>query len=178
MEHLPLPEVRRRVTRIPRPDLLRLNWLARLYAARLRYGAVDEILGEAITRALEGRRPWPVTVGTVAFLAGVMRSIASEWRGKAERDLLDHSTVELEDAVRLPGNGADEAIAAIHLVIAKIRTKLDNEPRLLGLFELRLKDQTAAQIQVVLGLDKNAYDQDWRDLKDRILDIFPDGYPL
>ncbi len=63
-------------------DLLRLKAMARLRARGLP-GDVGwtDLLNEAVARALEGSRPWPAGVPIVAFLAGVMRSIASEhWR--------------------------------------------------------------------------------------------------
>jgi DNA-directed RNA polymerase specialized sigma24 family protein len=179
MKHLPVAEVRRRLTQIARADIVRLNWLARLYAAKLGRDATDELLDEAITRALEGRRPWPADVAIVAFLAGVMKSIASEWRGKAERDPLRRNTVEIDDAVPgLPTDESHEAEAAIHILIAHISARLSDEPLLRGLFELRLNDRSPAQIQAALSLDANAFDRAMRGLKQRLLEIFPAGYPL
>ena len=179
MKHLPVADVRRRVTRIAQTDIVRLNWLARLYAAKLGQDAVDELLGEAITRALEGRRPWPANVETVAFLAGVMKSIASEWRGKAQRDPLQRNTVQVDDdAPGLPNDEGHEATAAVHILITKIGNELKNDPLLRGLFELRLNDQSPAQIKAVLLLDANAFDKAMRSLKQRLLEIFPGGYPL
>ena len=113
---LPLPEVIRRVSHVPRTDRVRLNWLARLYAAKTGARASgDDLFGEAITRVIAGQRRWPDHVGTVAFLAGTMMSIASEWRGKAARDLPDLSTAGLEDAAEAPGPADDETATALRL---------------------------------------------------------------
>jgi DNA-directed RNA polymerase specialized sigma24 family protein len=63
-------------------DLLRLKTIARLHARGLPPDvAWDDLLQEAITRVLTGRRRKPDAVAMVAFLAGVMRSLRSEhWR--------------------------------------------------------------------------------------------------
>jgi hypothetical protein len=86
VSHLSIAEARVRLTRLARVELIRLGGLAGCYAVGLGRDALDELLGEAITRALEGRRAWPKDLAAVPFLAGVMRSIADEWRSKGSRD--------------------------------------------------------------------------------------------
>lgn len=63
-------------------EMLRLKAIARLRARDLP-GDIgwSDLLNEAIARALDGSRRRPYGVGIVVFLAGIMRSIASEhWR--------------------------------------------------------------------------------------------------
>ncbi|MBT1517494.1 hypothetical protein KIP88_45225 [Bradyrhizobium sp. SRL28] len=78
--HLSLGEVRRIISRLRGPDLVRLSLLARAWAAGLRYHDTDDLLYEALDRILSGRRLWPSEVPLPAFLSQVMRSIASQWR--------------------------------------------------------------------------------------------------
>ncbi|WP_146172536.1 sigma-70 family RNA polymerase sigma factor [Mesorhizobium helmanticense] len=62
-------------------DFARLGRIAQLRARGLPGVEWRDILHDAIQRSLDGTRRWPVDVPFVAFLRGVMRSIASEhWR--------------------------------------------------------------------------------------------------
>ena len=72
-------------------DLVRLKRLAQLRARLLPGLEWDELLNEALLRALDGSRQWPEGVPLLAFLAGIMRSLvdsrAEERRRLAERTL-------------------------------------------------------------------------------------------
>lgn len=76
---------------VTRMDLLRLKSIARLHARGLPPDVSwDDLLQEAITRVLTGKRVKPDEVGMVAFLAGIMRSLRTDhvrraWAG-ARRD--------------------------------------------------------------------------------------------
>jgi DNA-directed RNA polymerase specialized sigma24 family protein len=63
-------------------ELLRLNALARLWTRGLPETlSWADVLQEAIARALDGSRKWPLGVPILAFLSGVMRSICDDhWR--------------------------------------------------------------------------------------------------
>lgn len=63
-------------------ELLRLNALARLWTRGMPETlSWADVLQEAIARALDGSRKWPVGVPILAFLSGVMRSICDDhWR--------------------------------------------------------------------------------------------------
>src|SRR3974390_2860328 len=66
-------------------ELLRLNALARLWTRGMP-GTLSwaDVLQEAIARALDGSRKWPLGVPILAFLSGVMRSICDDhWRQHA-----------------------------------------------------------------------------------------------
>jgi hypothetical protein len=52
--------------------------IAKAYAWKTRYG-YEDLIQEAFTRVLEGKRAWPRKLPAVVFLRGVMRSIASDW---------------------------------------------------------------------------------------------------
>jgi DNA-directed RNA polymerase specialized sigma24 family protein len=75
-------EIARTLAALSEIDLLRLKAIARLRARSLpRDVGWSDLLNEAVARALDGTRQCPPGIGIVAFLAGIMRSIASEhWR--------------------------------------------------------------------------------------------------
>ena len=72
-------------------ELVRLKRLAQLRARLLPGLEWEELLNEALLRALDGSRRWPESVPLLAFIAGVMRSLvdgrAEERRRQAERAL-------------------------------------------------------------------------------------------
>ena len=72
-------------------DLLRLKRVAQLRARLIPGLEWDELLNEALLRALDGSRRWPEGVPLLAFIAGIMRSLvdgrAQERRRLAERAL-------------------------------------------------------------------------------------------
>lgn len=56
-------------------DLVRLKRLAQLRARLLPGLEWEELLSEALLRALDGSRRWPESVPLLAFIAGIMRSL-------------------------------------------------------------------------------------------------------
>jgi DNA-directed RNA polymerase specialized sigma24 family protein len=75
-------EIARALAALSAVDMLRLKAIARLRARDLPDDTGwSDLLNEAVARALDGSRQCPPGVGIVVFLAGIMRSIASEhWR--------------------------------------------------------------------------------------------------
>jgi DNA-directed RNA polymerase specialized sigma24 family protein len=64
-----------------RADRVRLEHFARLRAAGLQGLDWEDLLHEAIDRALTGARKWPLSVPLVAFMCGTIRSISGDlWR--------------------------------------------------------------------------------------------------
>lgn len=80
-----------------------LRRLARNRCRVRRPGEEDEVIQEAICRALEGKRRWPKGLNLFAFLSGVMKSIVSEnpklgFRRNIDRDIDTDLDVVSEDA--------------------------------------------------------------------------------
>jgi len=79
-------------------DLVRLKRLAQLRARLLPGLEWDELLNEALLRALDGSRRWPEGVPLLTFLAGIMRSLVDhrvhERRRLAERALAASETAQ------------------------------------------------------------------------------------
>ena len=86
-----------------------LRKLARNRCGFKRPGEEEEVLQEAITRVLEGRRPWPKGENLFAFLSGVMRSIVSERVDKAKRTPKNVPFDTLTDARSLGTSAEGEA---------------------------------------------------------------------
>src|SRR5262245_45420892 len=76
-------ELKRSIAGLSAADWLRLHKVARAFCRGAAFDA-DDLLQEALQRALEGTRHCTRTLEIVPFLAGVMRSIASDW-GKARK---------------------------------------------------------------------------------------------
>jgi RNA polymerase sigma-70 factor (ECF subfamily) len=76
-------------------DLVRLKRIAQLRARAAPGIEWEELLNEALVRALDGSRLWPAEVPLLAFLAGIMRSLvdarAAQRRRLAERTLACHA---------------------------------------------------------------------------------------
>ena len=82
--------VARALAALPPSDLLRLKRVAQLRAQLIPGLEWDELLNEALLRALDGSRRWPEGVPLLAFIAGIMRSLdgrAQERRRLVERAL-------------------------------------------------------------------------------------------
>lgn len=90
-------EVRAGIDDLSEADVLRLRRAARALAHVCRLNA-DEILGEAVARALEGARKIPRSEKLMAVLWGAMRSIASN-----DRKLHDNARVDAAEPDELEG---------------------------------------------------------------------------
>ena len=115
--------------------------IAKVYARRTIYG-YEDLVQEAFTRVLDGRREWPVGVDVVQFLCGVMRSIAWDWRMQRQDHGADEET-QSEPASSEEGN----AIARI------------DAQKILGYFD----DDPIAK-RILLGMMDGARGEDLREL--------------
>jgi DNA-directed RNA polymerase specialized sigma24 family protein len=77
-------EVRRAIDALPAAEWLRLHKVARALC-RSTGSDPDDLLQEAFQRALDGSRQCPRDVDVIRFVAGVMRSIASDWSKARKR---------------------------------------------------------------------------------------------
>jgi hypothetical protein len=85
-EYLSRTEVAEAIRSLTDAEKTKLMKYARIQAAKTPYDGED-LFQEALTRCLEqGRRPWPRDVPVLGFLAGVTKSIASEWKDDPSPD--------------------------------------------------------------------------------------------
>jgi DNA-directed RNA polymerase specialized sigma24 family protein len=140
-------EIKTAIEAFPPVHWLRLHKVAR---ALCRHTGVEpeDLLQDAFRRALDGARLCPRDVDILRFLAGVMRSIASDW-SKARKRRAEVSLVA-------PGGGMGE-------VVAQIRDPRPNADEWLA------KEQEAACMRKAV-LDLFADDIAARRLLDGIMD--------
>lgn len=123
----------------------RLRKAARFLSARSRWqDDEDALLQEAITRVLEGRRPWPKREELARFLIGVMKSVASDAPKIGFRPNKDAGL----DAAEHKASSATSADGALHEKQVK--------GRLLELFEGH-EDQTMIVEGRFEGMEKSDF---------------------
>jgi RNA polymerase sigma-70 factor (ECF subfamily) len=92
-----------------RVGLFFLDWrrkALRFSALRLLAGLEwDELLNEALLRALDGRCRWPEGVPLLAFLAGIIMRSLVDARAHERRRLAEHALASGEAHVTAPPNG-------------------------------------------------------------------------
>jgi RNA polymerase sigma-70 factor (ECF subfamily) len=146
-------------------ELLRLKTLARWYARGLPADLTwEDLLQEALTRIIVGKRQVHGGVAIVAFVAGVMRSIRSEhWqrvegaraRGRARRSVRSASAdhpIQLTDLAPSP----DRALMA-QQELARVRELFAQDTTALVILDGLARDLTAQEIRLASGLSETDY---------------------
>lgn len=126
------------------------------YNARKFHGKVndadeEDLLQETLLRALDEQntRKWyPEKVPFIVFLAGCIRSIASDWRKSAR-------TTDMPDD--LPSTVRHDAQTEAAIMLEKIRELLKARPHATEIFDLKCLGLTSKEIQERLGLDGHLY---------------------
>ena len=95
-------DVARALAALTQADLLRLKRLAQQRARLVPGLDWEDLLNDALLRALDGSRRWPRGVPLRAFLAGIMRSLADA-RARERRQRIERSLAEAGgDSVAAP----------------------------------------------------------------------------
>jgi DNA-directed RNA polymerase specialized sigma24 family protein len=147
-------------------DLLRLKVIARLHGRSLPPDVSwADLLQEAFARVLDGSRAIPPGVATVAFLAGVMRSIkADHWRRRrrateqqpalaTQYQLLSRQSAEACD----PQPDPERWLIAAQQLQA-VGTLFAQDPVALQIIVGLGDGLTAEEIRATLGMTKTDYD--------------------
>jgi DNA-directed RNA polymerase specialized sigma24 family protein len=145
-------------------DLLRLKTIARLHARGLPPDvAWDDLLQEGFTRMITGQRVRPEGIGTVAFLAGIMRSLRTDHLRRAyraDRQALrfdqtadEPREVELSD----PNSGPEQWLIAQQQLTA-IEQLFAGDPVALLIIAGLGNGFSAEQIRAAEGISKVDYD--------------------
>jgi DNA-directed RNA polymerase specialized sigma24 family protein len=159
---------------VSRMDLLRLKGIARVYARGLAPEmAWEDMLQEALTRIVTGSRRRPEGLTTVAFVAGILRSLRAEYWRRATRGCgrgaIEHQGEEsLELAVPDPGPGPERALSARQELIA-IRQLFAGDPTILKIIEGLGEGLSAEQIRHAWGLSRTDYDSARRRMRRTLL---------
>lgn len=120
--------------------------IARAYARKTSYGHED-LLQEALTRVLEGKRAWPRKLPLAVFLRGVMRSIASDWLADSRDDSVD------VDAI-----GYVNHAAAARIDLHKMLALFADDPIAGKIFSAMLQGVKGEELREVSGLSPRDYE--------------------
>lgn len=137
-------------------DLLRLKAIARLHARGLPADVTwDDLLQEAITRLLTGKRVKPPDVPVVPFLAGIMRSLRTDHvrRGRRHRNDDDGPRVELMD----PSVDLERALIAAE-ELENLRVLFAADAVALSIIGAIAEGLEPEQIRAKLGISRTGYE--------------------
>jgi RNA polymerase sigma-70 factor (ECF subfamily) len=151
-------DIRRALAALSEPDLLRLQAIARLRCRGLPGLDWQELLHEAVLRALDGSRPWPPRVPLVAFLAGIMRSLRSDhWR--RHRAGTAPLPAQAAEAIDPPSEAPDpERIVAAAQALAAIDRLFADDPAALAVILGLSQGLSAKEIRHRTGLSETEYE--------------------
>ena len=169
-------EIAEVIRNLSQADWARLRMLARSHA-RVEISAED-LLQEAITRALEGTRRCPVDVGIVKFLEGAMRSISDgEQQKLANRSV--HVQIDEESNSTGSSENIEDCIVSSEQyanVYEEISSLFEDDSAAKDIVEGIIEGFTAAEQRELTGLDKTAYDTKRKLIRRRIDKKYPGGW--
>jgi len=128
--------------------------LAKAYAMKTSFD-YEDLLHEAYTRILDGKRVWPRSVAVVPFLAGVMKSIAWDWRRRDE-------SVEVGDV------GYEDQTAAARIDLQKVIVLFDDDPIAQKMVIALLDGARGEELRELSGLNKTEYESKRAKIRRRI----------
>lgn len=165
-DHLSTDEVIAALAQLGTADLVRLERLARRYG----YGEVDweELLNTAFERVIGGSRKWPRGLPWRAFLPGVLRSIAGEFRNKAKprasTDILatvlqgdDELGRDILESIPSADPPPEEILAARE-TLAEIEHMFDDDEHGLAVVLAKADGLSPIEAQAMFGMTATEYD--------------------
>jgi RNA polymerase sigma-70 factor (ECF subfamily) len=165
---LSLAEGRAIIQELSDADQMRLKKIARIIAGlmlrRTPYDH-DDLRQEAFDRVLSGRRVWPRGAPVGKFLAGVMKSIASEWKKKSKPHELVGDPAD-------PRCGVSQVMALIDM--KKIVAKFDDDPEAQKILFLLMQEVRGEELQWSSGLGKVEYESKRKKIRRRIEKLLAD----
>jgi len=145
-------------------DLVKLRQIARLRSHGLPTSTWEDLLQEALFRALAGMRQWPASVPFLAFLAQTMRSIASDERRRAqdveviaESDLGDDESSASRFNDIAVTTVTPELLAESRSALAEIENLFLSDPEALQILEGLALGAAPAEIQASSGMTAVQY---------------------
>lgn len=193
-------EVCQAIGSLTEAELVKLHRLAEgaAYRLRRRIPGLDgrEVFGESVLRVLNGRRQWkPKKVDFIGLLAGVIKSIESEWLERAKRP----ETPVLETDLPNASSDGDPIRNAIHQaadsrpspeqqltasqvlsqeeLFEQIEELLSNDPLAALIFSERRRGTKGPEIMKDLDLTRKEYDTAVRRMDRAIQKRWPEGMP-
>jgi DNA-directed RNA polymerase specialized sigma24 family protein len=135
--------------------------IAKAYAWKTSYGHED-LIQEALTRVLEGKRTWPRNLPMVVFLRGVMRSIASDWAPESHDDAVDVDTI-----------GYVNHAAAARIDAQKMLALFDDDPIAQKIFVAMLEGAKGEELRASSGLSLKDYETKRTKMRRRLEKMSP-----
>jgi len=158
-------------------DLLRLKTIARWHARGLPPDVTwEDLLQEALTRVLVGSRRIPEGVTTVAFIAGIMRSLRTEHWRRALRESPDDETLRIDHesehnrslALQDPAPGPERELISREALTAIERLFAD-DPTVLKIIAGLGEGLSAEQIRTSAKLSRTDYNSARRRIRRTLL---------
>ena len=159
-DRITVAEIHDSIATISEADMARLVAAAKGFS-RLCGIEADDLLQEAFTRVLEGRRTCERGIALVRFLCGVMKSLASQ-ENQARKDGFRPTVVMRKGEPVLPDVPADDpspersAISAIddRPRLADIEAAAEGDEQVQLLMEAIYDEMRGAELQELLGVDE------------------------
>lgn len=162
----------------------RLGRVGRRYAWRCRWDP-DDLVQEAIARALAGSRNCPADVDVVKFLAEAIRGIADDEAAKAE--IATRHVPIVAPGEEAPGaadvederlNAEQRALEAGNLaeIRAAVLALFDDDPVARDLADGVMEDMSKAELCEMLDLDDKSYATKRRFIRRRVDERWPRGW--
>ncbi len=120
--------------------------IAKAYSWKTRH-SYEDLIQEALTRVLEGKRTWPRGLPSEVFLRGVMRSIASDWGPE-----------ELDDSVDVDDIGYVNHSAAARIDAQKMLALFGDDPAAKKIFVAMLEGARGEELREISGLSARDYE--------------------
>ncbi|MBX3608646.1 MAG: sigma-70 family RNA polymerase sigma factor [Hydrogenophaga sp.] len=139
-----------------------LRQIAKLRALGLPSMSWEDLLHEALYRALAGARLWPLSVSLVAFLAQTMRSIASEVRARTANEPIEQAAIGADDegpsAVEtVAGEQTLETELAARQAIRQVEALFSADPQALHVIHGLAEGLTPTETQARAGMNPVQY---------------------
>lgn len=165
-------------------ELLRLCKVSLYYSSPGKLEA-DNLLQEAIVRALDGSRKCPADISVVKFLAEAMRSIAHGEREKIKSRPVTKSldSTDERDGVALdtldPSRSIEETMIneeSAAIIYDNVLSLFQEGTRERDMAEGIMEELNAEELRELLDLDKTAYNSMRRLVRRRINKAYPKGW--
>jgi DNA-directed RNA polymerase specialized sigma24 family protein len=174
-------EMHAHLAQLSDPDLLRLRKIACHYAGRSVMSA-DDIMAEALARALDGTRKCPRHLNLMVFLARAMKSIAwadrTSAKARLEVGLVDDRPADIDPVEMSLAVGLEEQVVEQDLrrrqVDAVMALFLDDEDAMLWLMA-RMDADSLEEVQALTGFGATKINTVGRRVRRKVERAFPEG---
>lgn len=170
-DHASPAEVALAVAALGDADFARLGQIARLRARGLVGVDWQDLLHDAVQRAMDGTRRWPSHVPFTVFLREIIRSLASEaWRRQVREKRPAFDAGDDNEALhQVPGDLPDpECLAIEQDLVRRVETLFADDMVAFELLKALADELSPKEIQERLGITSVEYDSTRRRIRRKI----------